>query len=198
MEDKASFIAKARREQIIAAAIEALDEIGYVKISLAQIARKAKISTGLISYHFSDKEDLLQSTLHYLLQAQYSYILQRTPESGKAQDQLIAFIDASLAYQAAYSSRITALVEIIFNARTPDNVPFYKLADDGDDPLHERLQQILRYGQSRGEFAAFHVGHVATMLQGAVAEAMITLGDAAVLDGYRQELLAMAIKMVRA
>src|SRR5699024_11635376 len=65
MEDRQSFIANARREQIIKAAIEVLKEIGYVKTSLAKIAQKAKISTGLISYHFSGKEDLMNNTLMY-------------------------------------------------------------------------------------------------------------------------------------
>lgn len=44
-EGKQSFIAEARREQIIEAAINTLDEIGYVKASLAQIAKNAGIST---------------------------------------------------------------------------------------------------------------------------------------------------------
>jgi hypothetical protein len=58
-ETKQSFIAEARRAQIIEAAIRTLDEIGYVQASLAQIAKRAGISTALISYHFSDKDDLM-------------------------------------------------------------------------------------------------------------------------------------------
>lgn len=40
MENKQSFIAEARREQIITAAIEVLKEIGYVSTSLSKIAKK--------------------------------------------------------------------------------------------------------------------------------------------------------------
>lgn len=60
MENKQYLIADARKEQIIKAAIEVLEELGYHITSLSKIANKAKISTGLISYHFSGKEDLMK------------------------------------------------------------------------------------------------------------------------------------------
>ncbi|MGQ0417146.1 TetR/AcrR family transcriptional regulator, partial [Bacillus sp. HC-TM] len=44
-----SFIAEARREQIILACIDTLEEVGYNNLSLTKVAKKAKISTGLIA-----------------------------------------------------------------------------------------------------------------------------------------------------
>ncbi|GAB2696554.1 TetR family transcriptional regulator [Paenibacillus thermoaerophilus] len=76
--EKQSFIAKARRAQIIDAAIATLDEIGYVNTSLAQIAKRAGISTALISYHFKDKNDLMDHTLMTLLHDEASYVMERT------------------------------------------------------------------------------------------------------------------------
>ncbi|WP_150821088.1 TetR/AcrR family transcriptional regulator, partial [Streptococcus pneumoniae] len=58
-----SFIAEARREQIILACIDTLEEVGYNNLSLTKVAKKAKISTGLISYHFNDKLYLMNRTL---------------------------------------------------------------------------------------------------------------------------------------
>ncbi len=55
-----SFIEKARRAQIMECAIETLAEVGYVKASLGQIAKRAKISKGVISYYFTNKEELLE------------------------------------------------------------------------------------------------------------------------------------------
>lgn len=57
--EKAHFIADTRREQMMDATIETLNEIGYKKVSLSKIAKRAGISTGLISYHFSGKDDLI-------------------------------------------------------------------------------------------------------------------------------------------
>src|SRR5699024_6613839 len=139
MVDQPSFITEARREQIIKATIEVLDEIGFVNISLAKIAKMAKVSTGLISYHFEDKEDVLNNTLVYLLKTQFDYIKERVSKEEPTYDRLIAFIDASLAYQGTHRVNNIALIEIIFNARTEDNVPYYKLSTDEEDPLYVHL-----------------------------------------------------------
>lgn len=72
-----SFIAEARREQIIQSCIDTLEEVGYTKVSLTKIAKKAKVSTGLISYHFSDKMDLINQTLLYLLEKNWILLVEK-------------------------------------------------------------------------------------------------------------------------
>src|SRR5690348_3623387 len=54
-----SFIEEARRAQIVASAIEVIAELGFARASLAQIARHAGISKGVISYHFGSKDELM-------------------------------------------------------------------------------------------------------------------------------------------
>ncbi|MGP4040136.1 TetR/AcrR family transcriptional regulator [Gracilibacillus sp. D59] len=197
MEKQPSFITQARREQIIKATIDTLDEIGYKNISLAKIAKKAKVSTGLISYHFSDKEDVLNNTLVYLLKNQYEYIKEKIDESKSANDQLITFIDASLAYQATHYVHNVALIEIIFNARTPDNIPYYKLSDDDEDPLYNLLQEILRSGQEAKEFSRFDIKNVSIIIQGAIGESMLMNQENFNLETYKSELVTMVTKMVK-
>src|SRR5919106_2012851 len=97
-QEKQSFIAEARRAQIVDAAIKTLDEIGYVQASLAQIAKRAGISTALISYHFSDKDDLMNHVLVNLLEKSTSYVLERVRQHATPPERLNAFIVASLAY----------------------------------------------------------------------------------------------------
>lgn len=172
-EGKQSFIADVRREQIIEAAIKTLDEIGYVKASLAQIAKRAGISTALISYHFADKNDLMNHLLLNLLEGSTSYILERVNQESTPHKKLNAFITASLAYQDTHPARNTALIEIIFNARTPDNIPYYKLNDDGDgDPITDELRSILRNGQKNSDFGKFNVDVMTHVIQGAIGEYM--------------------------
>lgn len=173
VEGKQSFIAEARREQIIKAAIKTLDEIGYVKTSLSKIAKTAGISTALISYHFSDKSDLMNQLLMKLIESSSSYILARVQMESTPREKLHVFIESSLAYQGTHPSHNAALLEIIFNARTPENIPYYKLHDDEDDDaiLHE-LREILREGQEKGEFGVFNVHVMANMIQGAIGEYM--------------------------
>ena len=169
-EGKPSFITEARREQIIEAAIKTLDEVGYVKASLAQIASRAGISTALISYHFTDKNDLMNHLLTKLLERSTAYILEKVHQESTPQERLNTFIMASLAYQGTHLAHYTALLEIIFNARTPDNTPYYKLNDDEDEPILQELEQILQDGQEQGTFGVFNIKVMSSMIQGAIGE----------------------------
>src|SRR5690625_2881428 len=94
-EERQSFIAEARREQIVEAAIKTLDDIGYAKASLSQIAKRAGISTALISYHFSDKSDLMNHLLMTLMQQSTFYILENVAKENTPQEKLNTFITAS-------------------------------------------------------------------------------------------------------
>jgi TetR/AcrR family transcriptional repressor of bet genes len=198
-EDKPSFIAEARREQIIEAAIKTLDEIGYVKASLAQIASRAGISTALISYHFADKTDLMNHLLMKLIERSTAYILEKVHQESTPQKQLNTFIVASLAYQGTHAAHNAALLEIIFNARTPDNTPYYKLGDDEDEPILQELEQILRNGQEQRVFGAFDVNVMASMIQGAIGEYMpiSTITKKVDLETYSSQLVNIVNQAVK-
>lgn len=166
--EKQSFIAGARRTQIIDAAITTLDEIGFVNASLAQIAKRAKISTALISYHFKDKNDLMDHTLMTLVAASTSYIVERTRAAATVREKLHTFITSSLAYQGTRPKQFIALLEIVFNARTPENVPYYKLNDKEEEPIVLELLQLLSDGQAKGDFGEFNVYVMANAIQGEI------------------------------
>lgn len=195
VDGKESFIAEARRAQIIEAAIKTLDEIGYVQASLAQIAKRAGISTALISYHFMDKDDLMNHVLMDLLERSTAYILERVRQHSTPREKLDAFIVASLAYQGTHPAHNSALLEIIFNARTPDKIPYYKLSDDEEEPLLHELQQILKDGQEQGALGAFNVDVMSSLIQGAIGEYMLSTAvtQKVDLETYSSEL----VKIVR-
>ncbi|NKI74608.1 transcriptional regulator BetI [Dickeya sp. CFBP 2040] len=56
-----------RRQQLIDATLMAIDEVGLHEASIAQIARRAGVSGGIISHYFQDKNGLLDATMRYLL-----------------------------------------------------------------------------------------------------------------------------------
>jgi TetR/AcrR family transcriptional repressor of bet genes len=199
-EGKSSFITEARREQIMAAAIQTLDEIGYVKASLAQIASRAGISTALISYHFADKNDLMNHLLMKLIERSTAYILEKVHQESTPQEKLSTFIVASLAYQGTHPAHNTALLEIIFNARTPDNTPYYRLGDDEDELILQELKQILLDGQEQGFFGAFDVNVMSSMIQGAIGEYMpISAVTRKVdLETYSSQLVKIVNQAVKA
>lgn len=197
MEARQSFIAEARREQIMKAAIEVLKEIGYVSSSLAKIANKANISTGLISYHFSGKEDLMNNTLMYLVEEEWSFINEWVAKKQAPTEKLTAFIEASLAYQVTNRTNNIALIEIVFNARTKENIPYYLIEDDEEDLINGLLQEILLKGQELKEFSDFHPLVIAKVIQGAIAESLLTLQKKLSIEEYSGELIKSVLRMVR-
>ncbi|WP_405119828.1 transcriptional regulator BetI [Pseudomonas leptonychotis] len=58
-----------RRSQLIAATLEAVDQVGMGDASIAYIARLAGVSNGIISHYFRDKNGLLEATMRHLMQA---------------------------------------------------------------------------------------------------------------------------------
>ncbi|MEH6852032.1 MULTISPECIES: TetR/AcrR family transcriptional regulator [Bacillus] len=197
MEDRQSFITEARREQIMKAAIEVLREVGYVSTSLSKIAKKANISTGLISYHFSGKEDLMNNTLMYLVEKEWLFIHARVGQKQTSIEKLKAFIEASLAYQVINRTNNIALIEIVFNARTPDHIPYYLLEDDEEGLVKGLLQEILLQGQESKEFGGFNVQVTATIIQGSIAESLISSQNKMSLEDYSEELIKSILKIVK-
>ncbi|PFZ12779.1 TetR family transcriptional regulator [Bacillus pseudomycoides] len=197
MEDRQSFITEARREQIIKAAVEVLREVGYVSTSLSKIAKKANISTGLISYHFSGKEDLMNNTLMYLVEQEWLFINTRVSQKQASTEKLKAFIEAGLAYQVINRTNNIALIEIVFNARTPDHIPYYLLEDDEEDLIKGLLQEILLHGQESKEFGDFNIQVTATIIQGSIAESLISSQNKMSLENYSEELIKSMLKIVK-
>ncbi|MFH4934148.1 TetR/AcrR family transcriptional regulator [Staphylococcus cohnii] len=194
--EKAYFIADARREQMMDATIKTLNEIGYKKVSLSKIAKKAGISTSLISYHFSGKDDLIQHTFLYLIQQEFHYIQEKVKSIENIPKQLVAYINASLDYQYLKPENNIALIEIVFNARNSENIPYYLLDDDEeDDLLKNLLRDILIKGQMSGCFSDFHPEIMTVMIQGIISESMLSPQKR--LDGYKEEIVQNILKLVQ-
>ncbi|UUY09999.1 transcriptional regulator BetI [Pseudomonas sp. J452] len=66
-----------RRSQLIAATLEAVDQVGMSDASIAYIARIAGVSNGIISHYFKDKNGLLEATMRYLMSSLSQGVRQR-------------------------------------------------------------------------------------------------------------------------
>jgi len=56
-----------RREQLIRATFQTIDEIGLADATVATIARKAGLSTGIVAHYFGDKDGLLNAAMRQIL-----------------------------------------------------------------------------------------------------------------------------------
>lgn len=164
---KPTFIEEARRNQIMGAAIETLADIGYVKTSMGQIAKRADISTSLIAYHFANKHDLIEHTLNHIVASWDGYVEEQMAAGQTPRDQLRLYIVASLTYIATQPKHFAAMLEIIFNTRSEDGKPLYQSSADEEPTV---LENLLTRGQAVGEFRSFNVRNMATIIRGAINE----------------------------
>lgn len=56
-----------RRAQLIDATLLTIDEAGLAGTTLASVAQRANISTGIVSHYFGDKDGLLEATMRHIL-----------------------------------------------------------------------------------------------------------------------------------
>src|ERR1700761_7374765 len=55
----ATFTQRKRRDQLIECVIDAIAELGFQAASVAEVAQRAGVSKGVVTYHFAAKDDLI-------------------------------------------------------------------------------------------------------------------------------------------
>ncbi len=88
-----------RRRQLIEVTVDSLAELGYVGTTLAQIARRAGVSTGLVAHYFGDKDGLLDAAFRSLTQRVAHRVRTRLAEADTPRARIQAVIDGNLAPQ---------------------------------------------------------------------------------------------------
>ncbi len=162
-----SFIEAARRAQIVECAIETIARLGYAHASLAQIAKRAGISKGVISYHFSDKEQLLRQVVCEVLRAFDSYMRPRIEAEYPSPTRMLrAYIESNVAFMTAHREHVLVLVDVLTHAAKVDGKPIID-PKEYESGLRE-LEQILRRGQRIGEFRRFSTRVMAVSIRHAI------------------------------
>src|ERR1700691_4156846 len=93
-DDNRTFVTKARRAQIVEAAIDTVAEVGYANASLARIAVRLGITKGVISYHFAGKDDLIAEIVTQVLQQARAYMQPRVEAQTTGPEMLRAYIES--------------------------------------------------------------------------------------------------------
>jgi len=160
--ERRTFTETARRAQIVAAAIETIAELGYARASFAQIAKRAGLSsTGLISYHFADKDELIQQVVTDIFGAITQFMGQRMGRQSSAADALQTYIQANAEFIGAHRVQMKAFLDIFMNGG-------FHYDETTERTVVSPLEEILRGGQASGEFRAFDTRVMAVVIQRAV------------------------------
>lgn len=172
-----SFIEKARRAQIVECAIETIAEVGYAQASLGQIAKRAKISKGVISYYFANKEELLEQVAIEYYMAWQSYIAPRIEAQKSPKEMLRVYIESNLTFVAENRKHVIAVIETVSNKRTADGK--LQFAADHDEAILLPIENILTLGMQEGIFREFTKSSARVMA--------LTIRNA--IDGFTIELM---------
>ena len=187
-----TFTARARRAQIVSAAIATIAELGLNRASFAQIAERAGLSsTRMISYHFAGKDDLMEAVVTevFTVAGQYiqPYVLGEPTPSG----QLRAFIEASARFYAEHRQDVVAVRDVWANFRRPDGTQRFGM--DEHEPEFARISEIFRDGQAAGEFRPFDPRVMAITLRHALdgLATLVSTDPDLDVEAYTRELVAI-------
>jgi len=162
-----TFTENARRAQIVEAAVQTIAELGFARASFAQIAKRAGLSsTGLISYHFANKDEVITQVVTEAHAALGQFVGQRVQAQTTAAGMLRAYITAVVDFTASHGVQMQALLQIFLNFRPTSGGRSYDATTE--QTAVSDVERILRHGQDGGEFRQFDTLVMAVTIQRAV------------------------------
>lgn len=186
-ERERTFTEIARRTQIVGATIDTLAEVGYARASFARIAKRAGLSsTGLISYHFAGKDELIAEVVTEVVTAISTFMAERMQASGTAAEGLRNYIESNVEFIGGHRTQMKALLEIFMHGGF-----HYDAATE--QTVLSPIEAILRRGQQSGEFREFDPRVMATVVQRAVDGLPFLLASVPDLDvdAYAREVATL-------
>jgi AcrR family transcriptional regulator len=195
---KPSFIETARRAQIIECAIDAIAELGFAQASLAQIAKRAGVSTGVTLYYFAGKDELIRAVVAHVYATGAAVISPRVNGEANARAALLAFIAAIVDFIATRPNYTRAVMNILRAGRADASAPAFD--PDVDLPRHAGFRHILEWGQREAVFRAFSVQvMVETIIEALDAiPPQLAANPHLDLDAYARELVELFDRATRA
>jgi AcrR family transcriptional regulator len=188
---KRSFTGEARREQITRAAIEVLAEKGFAAASLSAIADSVGVSKGVLSYHFSDKADLVNEVVRSVLASAESWMAPRIGVATSYREALHRYIAANVSFLAAHRVDILALTEVLANARTTPGVP--EIFEKSQREAIVALESLFADGRRAGEFGEVPAGILAMALRATIdaTSERLRADDQFDLEAFEQQLTGL-------
>lgn len=126
-----------RRQQLIEATIDSLAKRGYSETTMADVADGAKLSRGIVNFHFESKEKLLVATLQYMYD-EYSAHWRNAYEKagGNTADQLKALVAADFDRAICNKRKLAAWCAFWGEAKSR---PTYQALSGARDTAYQNL-----------------------------------------------------------
>ncbi|ONI84088.1 TetR family transcriptional regulator [Actinosynnema sp. ALI-1.44] len=161
-----TFTESARRAQIVTSAIEVIADVGYAKASFSRIAKHAGLSsTGMISYHFAGKEDLVAACVAEIDTVLRAYMEPRIEAAVGHVAQLRAYVESNVAMVGVHPAEVKALIDLVRNAGTQSASVNARL---------DLFEEHFRTGQEAGVFRPFDTRTVALVFASGLDAVVVT------------------------
>ncbi|WP_298960288.1 transcriptional regulator BetI [uncultured Roseibium sp.] len=110
-----------RRRSLIDATVDAIHERGYSDITMAQIAKRAGVSGGLVHHYFGSKDQLLAATMRHLLAELGREISEGLAKAETPRQRISAIIAGNFAVDQFQPTVIAAWLAFYVQSRTTDS-----------------------------------------------------------------------------
>ncbi|GGF38711.1 TetR family transcriptional regulator [Marmoricola endophyticus] len=189
---------QARRDQIVAAAIDLVAEQGYAACTFARIAKAAGLSsTRMISYHFADKDDLVEAVLGRVYAVIGDFLGKRLTDLADPREALASYIRSTVALNDTHRAEMRVLTELVLHHGHESDAEVYDARQE--DTAVGRVEQVLRDGQATGIFGDFDPTVTATAVQRSLESIafQLRMRPDTDLDHYAEELVGLFDRATR-
>jgi len=182
-----------RRDQLVDCMIDAIAELGFARASVAEVAHRAGVSKGVVTYHFAAKDDLIRAVIADVLASMREYLEPRILAADPARfpERFVApYITGWIGYYRTHAREVLALVRIYNGFRDESGPPNVAVNERADEVA--RVAQVLERGQARGGLGAFDTRVMASVMKAALDDLLIQFANDPGLDleAYGAELVS--------
>ncbi len=192
----ATFTQRKRREQLIDCTIDAVVELGFQGASVGEVAQRAGVSKGVVTYHFAAKDDLIFAAVARIFDSITEALESRL--GGTSPETFVAdYINAWVDYYRTQTRYMLAIREIWDNFRDDSgDQHFGAQAVSGELGV---VQHVLEYGQEHGICGRFDARVMAVSIKAALDALLNQLAADPELDleAYGAELVTLFERATR-
>jgi TetR/AcrR family fatty acid metabolism transcriptional regulator len=188
--DRGTFTQTARRAQLVGCAIDALADVGYQQTTVAEVARRAGVSKGVVTYYFPARDDLVWAVVAAVFASVGEHVGSRFGDVLPGRF-VATYLEAWVDYYRAHRREMMAIAEIWTSFRDASGRPHLDARTLGQE--RALVEAALAAGQAEGTLGDFSPRVMAVTLKAALDGllAQLAMEPDLDLDAYRDELVAL-------
>lgn len=198
--ERSTFTQQKRRDQLVSCMIEVIAEVGFARASVGELARRAGVSKGVVTYHFAAKDDLIRAAIADVIGSMAEYLEPRliAAEPERFPERFIAaYVTAWAGYYRSHARQVLALVRIFNAFRDESGHPNPAFRTRAGEVA--AIERVLRLGQEMDRFGSFDPHIMASVIKVAVEDLLNQFVNDPDLDleGYAAQLAALFERATR-